>query len=1047
MLEKLFLNLAILCEDWWWEMDAPTWEQIFMLSGAILGGMDAKGKGKRRDDETIEAAARCLWALLRQRSPEEDPLGLVTAPRPRHSVKFSQFKKHSRTRTFVPIIGQTVNSLLDATTSQHLPLQRLALQLLHIIITEFMDDLFIPSILPGVVSSMCKAALGTGSVKRWANGDIIASALLVVQEVIVRAIGNDVCIAEGLVRGTTSLEDLVELRTDPQARDPPRTVPYVTPRTSAWLTGSSSQLHIALNSLSTLVNHPSTSALRALTTCCATLLRDTSLTLPQSSTLLLSFLLSLSTSDFDNVRNFARRHLLDLFGDRSEASHVLLQILLQIAKGHLVSLPRLISARSEAKLEYAMSIVEAICDLGTSDERHQSHVLRAITSEVAKLLGPSGGVERWGWSLLSVLEFTIPSVTVGTASAAQVMLENEAQSHQWVPFPEVHLRDLSSHSAQDALKRMLRALGRAAQEDGLFAVEWFLGVGRGSEDHRANAALWCGLRILEGVGDVSLQISESHRILPRRKRLDKFSRSLAKALSELWDEKALAPSRSESVPNEESNTIVEHTQGLVEIRSPFEIQRPSFVPQARRRGAAPALHQALALQGLAVCAGILQSRFVPLLLHTLYPVLNSLISDSVHLSSTAYATLHYITYCTSYASPANLLLSNFDYALDAVSRRLSRRWLDVNATRVLAVLVRLVGRDVVQKAGDVVEECFDRLDEYHGYEVLVDGLITVLVDVVVIVGSDQGNFVPKEPFKRSSRLRPDKEMFDVFLDWFEHRRDHWEPEAEAVEVGPVPRKAWGEEDNVEDSGAGEATTTIEDPLAEPPPTPTQTLTKLVVSRSMFFLTHGSPLIRSKILTLLSSAVPVLPPSALLGSVHKAWPFILNRLSDVEPYVVRAAAALVEALATHVGDFMYRRVWDDVWPRFRGMLRQLEAADASSALARRGAGAVGTGSAYTHSHRLYTSILRTMSAAARGVQPKETAAWEVIVVCRRFLHKEAHEELQACARDLYMALGSDNEDAVWVALSSTAGDIQACPFLYQPRWDIVDNMNQILAVAQ
>lgn len=1046
MLEKLFLILATLCEDWWWEMDAPTWEQIFMLSGAILGGMDDKGKGKRRDDETIEAAARCLWALLRQRSPEEDPLGSSTTSRPRNSVKFSEFKAHSRTRTFVPIIGQTVNSLLDATTSQHLPLQRLSLQLLHIIIVEFMDSLFVPSILPGVISSMCKAALGTGSVKRWANGDIVASALLVVQEVVVRAIGNDVCMAEGLVRGTTSLEDLVELRTDPPARDPPRTVPYVTPRTPAWLKGSSSQLHIALNSLSTLVNHPSASALLGLAICCATLLRRTSLTLPQSSTLLLSYLLSLSTSDFDNVRHQARKHLLDVFGDRSETSHILLQTLLQIAKGHLVSIPRLISARAEAKLEYAMGIVEAICDLGSSDERHQSHVLRAITSEVAKLLGPSGGVERWGWSLLSVLEFTVPSVTVGTASAAQLMLESEAQSHQWVPFPEVRLRDISSQSAQDALERMFRALGRAAQEDGLFAVEWFLGVGRGSEDHRAIAALWCGLRILEGVGDVSLQISESHRILPRRKRLDKFSRWLAKALSELWDEKAVAPTRPEPGHNEESNTIVEHTQGLVEIRSPFEIQRPSATPQARRRSASPTLHQALALQGLAVCAGVLQSRFVPLLLHTLYPVLNSLISDSVHLSSSAYATLHYITYCTSYASPANLLLSNFDYALDAVSRRLSRRWLDVNATRVLAVLVRLVGRDVVQKAGDVVEECFDRLDEYHGYEVLVDGLITVLVDVVVVVGSDENNFVPKEPFKRSSRLRPDEKMFDEFLDWFEHRHDQRESEAEDIEVGPVPRKAWGEEDTTEEPGAGEAATTAEDPLAEPPPTPTQALTKLVVSRSMFFLTHGSPLIRSKILTLLSSAVPVLPPSALLGSVHKAWPFILNRLSDTEPYVVRAAATLVETLAAHVGDFMYRRVWDDVWPRFRGMLRQLEAADASSALSRRGAGAVGTESAYTHSHRLYTSILRTMGAAAKGVQPQETAAWEVIVACRRFLHKEAHEELQACARDLYMALGSDNEDAVWVALSSTAGDVQACPFLYQPRWDITDNMNKILAAA-
>ncbi len=48
-------------------------------------------------------------------------------------------------------------------------------------------------------------------------------------------------------------------------------------------------------------------------------------------------------------------------------------------------------------------------------------------------------------------------------------------------------------------------------------------------------------------------------------------------------------------------------------------------------------------------------------------------------------------------------------------------------------MVRLVGADIVDKAGDVVEECFDRLDEYHGYGVIVDGLIEVLAEVVKVI--------------------------------------------------------------------------------------------------------------------------------------------------------------------------------------------------------------------------------------------------------------------------------------------------------------------------
>ena len=103
---------------------------------------------------------------------------------------------------------------------------------------------------------------------------------------------------------------------------------------------------------------------------------------------------------------------------------------------------------------------------------------------------------------------------------------------------------------------------------------------------------------------------------------------------------------------------------------------------------------------------------------------------------------------------------------------------------------------------------------------------------------------------------------------------------------------------------------------------------------MFFLTHGSPTVRAQILTLLARAVPVLPESALLPSIHHAWPYILNRFSDREAFVLSAAAALVEALATQVGDFMHTRIWDDIWPRFKSMIADLNAADATSALARR-----------------------------------------------------------------------------------------------------------------
>lgn len=535
ILEKLLIVLAILCEPWWWDMDVQTWEQLFMLCGAILGGLDSKGKGKRRDDETLEAAVDCLWALLHERSSEEVE---KRSDASRSSTIFSSFQSHSRTRPFIPIIGQTVNSLLDASTSHHLSLQRASLKLLCTVIGKFLPDDIIPSILPGIISTMCKIALATGNSKRWANGDVVALALSVTEVSVIRAIGDEICVQEGAVRRPTTLEELVELGTDSSAQDAPSSsLPYTTRRTSSWLGGTSSQLHIALNSLNALVNHPSSTALKGLACFSTSLLRNTALTLPQSTSLLLSYLLSLSLSEYEEMSKQAKHQLAELCSAGSPSRYTILQALLQIAKDHLMHIPRLIASQSDMKVEHGAGILEAICNLAiVPDGVVDDQGLHVIAAEVSKLLGPNGGVERWGWGLLSVLDLTAPSVAVASTSAAQLMLEGDAQATQWSSFPEIHLYQISSRSAQQALERMLRALGRAAREDGLFAVEWFFGVGKASEDSRAIAALWCGSRLLEGIGDVSLDISQGPHILPRRRRVEKFARWLAKALPELWDD-------------------------------------------------------------------------------------------------------------------------------------------------------------------------------------------------------------------------------------------------------------------------------------------------------------------------------------------------------------------------------------------------------------------------------------------------------------------------------------------------------------------------------
>ena len=1021
--EHIFAVLSILCEDWWWFCEVSVWQQIFMLSGAIIGGIEAKGKEKQRDDETKEAAAHCLFSLLRIRTTDSRSVDPET--------RMSVFQEHARSKTFVPILGQTLNAVLVLTESHHLSLQRVSLDVLALLIDVYSPDYLIPSVLPGVVSSMAKLALGSATSKGWTNGEIVAKSLSVMRSIVIRSIGDEICKREGAIRVVEDLEDFASIGNNSETTQSKEDAPmYATQRTPSWLRGTTSQLHIALNTLTPLVKHPTPSALIALAEFSASVLSQTTATLPQSQPLLLSFLLSLSVSDYPNVSRTARDSLVKLLTTKSPAQFSLMQTLMHHTRDNLSLLPRFLTSQADEKIAHVAGLIEAVCRISSG--------LHVIASEIGKILGSAGGIEKWGWSLLSVLEFVNPPVTITRTSPAQLMLENDSSSSQWMAFPELTLKNVSTRSTYDALVRMLHALGFAAGDACLPAVEWFANVGQSGKGSRAVAALWCASQLLQGVANFSILSPLETDVLshPRSKRLEKFTRELAKSTAQLWDDMDETPAEDPPSQAEESSDVslvkgVNPIHETLRIIHPSSLKQPAPVTQ-------PMLQKSIALQLLATTAGILQARFVSLFIYTLYPILRSLVSPVSHLSSTALATLTFVTISTSYASPANLLMSNFDYALDAISRKLTRRWLDVDATKVLIIMIHIIGNDVVERASDVVEECFDRLDDFHGYGVIVEGLVQVLGEVVNVIKTEDDFRCADQTSAPLGQSQRDQQQFEALFTWLSKEKPVPSPE-EAVDYEPAPRQAWGDLKK-ETEGEDEQERGLHD---ESPPTPPQLLTKQIVNRSMYFLTHSSPAIRARILSLLTTSAPILPESSLMPAIHDSWPFILNRLADQEGFVVSAVASLIEALTVHHGGYMFRRIWDDVWPRFHKMLAQLDASDGTNALARRGYAAVGTESAYTHSHRLYRSLMRTMTAAVEGVHPQDSSIWEVIISFRRFLQSHAHEELQQSARDLYVAIGNNNADAVWLALHATIEEVSpVMTFLRQEKWSIKQNVDLI-----
>ncbi|KAF8510003.1 armadillo-type protein [Hysterangium stoloniferum] len=1064
IMEKLMGVTATLFEHWWWSCQVDVWEQMLMLSAAIFCGIDSgtdpKGKRRDRDEETKAASARCIWAILHRRLATDISPTSEGHTESKAEERLTLFRDRARGPQTLPILGQTLTALLETSESANPHLQDLSLQLLETIISDYLPEAFIPSILPGVVSSMTKVALGRQG-KASTRGNVVDKTLKVMQITIIMAVSDDICEKEGAVRTATSLEDIgniFESDGQPRSAAPASPIveksPFFTPRTSVWLSATAAQLHIALNTLYSLLRHPNPLATTALSRFCHALLSNTSRSLPDSQALLLSFLLSLSTSRFPEVADASRDHLLSLLKPPSSVRFTLLQTLSHSTRDNLIALPRLLPSRSEGRVEHLARQVSAACNLSGS--------VHAVSDGVGKLLGPTGGIEKWGWNLLSVLEFTIPQLYISTVKATTALLEGGLGAAGLHAFPSANMKHVSSRDTREALDDMFRDMGKAAGLDGLFAVEWLVGVARNGRTSREVAALWCAEKILEGVGGLTLESTDAYKH-GVSKRIEKISRWIAKVVVEFWEPGDGDPVKTDdtSLSNPESDGLLplEYVKGLDPLITKFDLRwdQQQQSSQASVRPQHTILHKVFSLHLLSITSVVLRSRFLRLLLHVLYPILHSLVSENSYLSSTALATLQYITSATGYATSSNLLLANFDYALDGVARRLDRRQLDPEATKILVVLVRLVGKDIVSRAGDVVEACFDRLDEFHGYTVLVEGLVEVLAEVIKVVEADYESDHSQD--KPSPMVTAPTDHVQAFIEWYQHRKDSVNEDDE--DFGPAPRENWA---NI--PGKGKEKETDEDPPqephkdtgeidGEPPLTPTQVLTQQIVSHSIYFLTHSSALIRARVLGLLEAAGPTLTQSALLPSIHTAWPYILNRMGDSEPFVVTASASLIASLAEHVGEFMASRIWKDVWPRFRTTLSKLEEADSHSALARRGLGAVGTETAYSHSHRLYRAILRTMRAVAKGGPMKTDVLWEVLMAFRRFLHRDTHPELQLCAREFYVALMKDDADIVWLALSATLGkdamglsdpDMAPLAFMNQHKWEIEANAGLILSAV-
>lgn len=1048
-------------------------------------------------------------------SDDEDPLGEridwdADEPGPEDNAPVRHSSRKSPPSPSIPILYHTLTSLLEiaSTPTSLIRLQLASLRALTLLITHHLvkhpptsassvsdsrtqgPSPLLATALPGAASTLTRIALSMpgssvstfSQAQRAHSSNVVVEALRLVALLLVATIGDTVTATlrhesvPSSAETSATLEEIIEnfaLSSDasdevePNSSEttvapvpvPPAPTAGPTLPTAAWLRYTLDSVAALLASLSSLTRHESPLVRSAFVDLLAAVAKDCTLGMSERLVGPLEGLLVLAGDDWEQVSEPARAAVRAAMATQS-ITPAAISLIARITRSKMTSLPNLLRKRDERGVERSARAVRvALGLLATSSSSAQESGVGAL-----------GGIERWSWSLLGALELSRVSSNrrgdehgMSQAWITGRALVGEdgpvaARMHEWPPLA---LRNVKDAATIVELERLWSAIGSfsAASGTGAAVVDLFLGTAMGPWwlESTSPSALLVLDGILHGFGKVDSSKAQ-------RKLVKGIVRSVLDLLDQMDDE--LEPAKSAPTPgdaagedvlqrmnDESAAVIVEHQRG-VSLTPGLDALQPvatANLPQEARESHKNLL-VCLSLRLLATCAELLGSAFQPHLLQGLYHIL-AYLSPSTHqlVRSHAQQALALVSDSTSYASPQNLVLANVDYVVNSVSQRLSVARLDPAAPLVLVEMIRLVGQPIVPMVQDLVEDVFEALDDYHGYEEVTVGLWAVL-DALMKVMAEDVSALPALLEETGAASRPDAERdWAAFVDWFNKRHDDpAEEEAGADLPQTNPREPFkSTAAPVDDNDAGGFPEQDADKL-ETPATRPQFVAAQIIAKALFFLSHSSPFLRSRVLSLVASAVPLLTspsspddPSStrqgdLLPVIHRSWPYILNRLADTEPYVVLAAADLIEALATHCGQFMSRRILDDVWPRFVSLVEKQQVLDRQSAIAGQ--------SPYTTSHRLYKSVLVTMRQVAKHVPVKDEVVWDQAMLFRRFLDSKLELELQNAAVAMYRDLAVVNPDTVWIVLQGavTGGSGGLPAGLRLAEVDLTDNVAHVLA---
>ncbi|KAJ8320216.1 hypothetical protein KUTeg_001803 [Tegillarca granosa] len=586
----------------------------------------------------------------------------------------------------LPVLGHSMSVILNLAENEWSRSLKIAAMncLLELGQVKVMLGDTFASFLPGVSISL--SHIITGDSKQGQN--VISTAINVLTRII------QLVLDDNLIKESQAKDFNIQ-----QVQPDERLQKLIIKRNEQWIQNTDEKMSILMKQLVSLRSHSSWKVRLSLIEMAGVMLQHCYKSLKSCVSLFLEVLVGLVSDEYPNVAARSRT-ILEMFSQTHMETDCkpLVEILEENLHNLTTSLPR---------------------QMRTTDEEQKLSVINLLSGpNVNSLFMSSSHLKRLTLSLIQILEFDCSDIKI-IEERTQITGHGSSavQNSPGLTRPRKYFKLFHDPRIIQELKFICQMLGYYGNLNLL--IDHFLDIFQQTSLHRMQATFIINEIML---GTIGLEPLKLNKTMEKKYKTEDLENVISMLIEEY-----LSPSNFDLITspvNEDDDLSPESQLKTFTLMLTDAEQNISIFNKNT-------LQICLFLEGFGVFAKVLEERFIPFLIHTLYPLLEKLGDQKAFISNTAYLSLCDIYTACHYKSLDELIKKNVDYLVNAVSLRLRHFTDNRRSPTVLKVILQYSNSEILPFIDDTIQEVLSSLDNYYSQEAsLFMGVLNELTKAV-----------------------------------------------------------------------------------------------------------------------------------------------------------------------------------------------------------------------------------------------------------------------------------------------------------------------------